>query len=433
MLAWLDFDSDAMKRANELLQQFRDARTLDHLRLSGMRDDFANFFFPATSTIMPHARYLILVPRAFLQLDAEIRKKGYTLQQATRRLDEIEAEQATKLMNDLSRNLKKKSPDRKDLEGSGIIGWEKILETNGAEFVSQTPSNNYWASIRKLQIRLPKGSRTTYIRELMARSKMKSTRLGVPEDEASGLESVVWNKDALELAKDASASCLELDSKQAKFVYRQYVGLERLMSRLLTNDTLKFQTKDDLNQIGYVWDYPELPESDLSIIESARRLSALIQGANLVYGTLVTREYGLESHENFSGWNPTLEEWFDLKDVELGARAAKKVDWAPISVVCRDRSLDLHFLKEIQSKLKIAKSAAEFIELCADSVAKRERTIKSVSYRLGRLKAGAAGDKKKYRERVLRQPVRLTQAPDFRWGMASEFMWNINSGLGRWG
>src|SRR5690348_12281139 len=79
MLAWLDFDSDAMKRAHELLQQFRDARTVDHLRLGGVRDDFANYFFPATSTIMPHARYLILVPRAFLQLEAEIRQKGYSL------------------------------------------------------------------------------------------------------------------------------------------------------------------------------------------------------------------------------------------------------------------------------------------------------------------------------------------------------------------
>src|SRR3954467_11265636 len=113
MLAWLDFDSDAMKRAHELLQQFRDAKTLDHLRLGGVRDDFANYFFPATSTIMPHARYLVLVPRAFVQLEAEIRKKSYSLQQAVKRLDEIEASQAKELIAELGKRLKKREPDRK--------------------------------------------------------------------------------------------------------------------------------------------------------------------------------------------------------------------------------------------------------------------------------------------------------------------------------
>jgi len=42
-------------------------------------------------------------------------------------LDEIEAEQAKALMNELARTVNKKKPDRKDLEGSGIIGWDKII------------------------------------------------------------------------------------------------------------------------------------------------------------------------------------------------------------------------------------------------------------------------------------------------------------------
>lgn len=433
MLAWLDFDSDAMKKANELLQQFRDARTLDHLRLSGIRDDFANLFFPATSTIMPHARYLILVPRTFLRLEAEIKKKGYSFQQAMIRLDEIEAEQAKALMNELARTLNKRAPDRKDLEGSGIIGWDKIIETNGSEFVSQTPSNNYWASIRKLQIRLPKGSRATYVRDLVGRAKVKLRRIGVPDDESAGLEAVVWNKDALDLANDKNSLCLELNEVQAEFIKRQYVGLESLISRLLVDNSIGFAKKSDLYESEYVWDYPSLPEPDYEIVETARRLSALIQGANLVYGTMVAKEYGLESQPIFSSWQPELEKWFDLKQSELGAKAAIKLEWGPMSIVCRDRSLDLLFLKEIQANLKKAKSVDDFLSTCASGVIRREKSIKTMSYRLGRIKSGASVDKKKYRERVLRQPVLLTSAPDFRWRMAREFMWNINQGLKRWG
>ena len=419
MLAWLDFNSDAMKRAHELLQQFRDSRTLDHLRLGGVRDDFANYFFPATSTIMPHARYLILVPRAFLQLEAEIRKRDYSLQQAVKRLDEIEASQAKELIAELGKRLKKREPDRKDLEGSGIIGWDKIRDTNGVEFVSQTPSNSYWASIRRLQIRIPKGSRVNYIRDIMARAKMKSPRSGVPEEESLGLESVVWNKDALELAKDASA-CLELTKKQAKFIHRQYVGLNSLMSRLLSVPAKEIKTKADLNEFGYVWDYP-LPTGSDPIIESSRRLSALIQGANLLYGTMVANEYELQDHQDFNVWRPALDKWFASPESELGAKCAKRAEWASVAAICKDRSLDLHFLKEIQINLKTAKSPSDFLNSCGDLITRRERSIKIVSYRLGRINGGGLADKRKYRERVLRQPVRLTRAP------ISAGVWRVNS------
>ncbi|WP_315813846.1 DUF6361 family protein [Bradyrhizobium sp. SZCCHNR2028] len=430
MLAWLDFDSDAMQRAHELLQQFRDSRTLDHLRLGGVRDDFSEHFFPATSTIMPHARYLILVPRAFLQLEAEIQKERYSLQQAIKRLDEIEASQAHRLIDELGKRVNKRNPDRKDLERSGIVGWDKILETNKKEFVSQTPSNSYWASIRKLQIRIPKGSRTHYIRDIMARAKNKPSRFGVPEEEAVGLTRVVWNKDALELAKDASA-CLDLSRRQAEFLRRQYIGLNGLMSRFLSAPLRGIKEKADLQEFPYVWDYPS-SDGD-PVIESARQLSALIQGANLLYGAMVTSEYGLENDPDFSGWWPALDEWFAKPESALGARSAKRIDWSCVAAICKTRFADLQFLKEVQAGLKNAKSPSDFLESCGGLIIRREQIVKKVSYRLGRIRDGAVADKAKFRERVLKQPVRLTEAPDFRWGMASEFMWNINSGLGVWG
>ncbi|WP_316226741.1 DUF6361 family protein [Bradyrhizobium sp. SZCCHNS3052] len=430
MLAWLDFDSDAMRRAHELLQQFRDSRTLDHLRLGGVRDDFAEHFFPATSTIMPHARYLILVPRAFLQLEAEIRRSRRSLQQAVKRLDEIEASQAHRLIAELGKKVNKREPDRRDLEGSGIIGWDKIRETKNAEFVSQTPSNSYWASLRKLQIRIPKGSRVQYIGEMMARGNVRYARSGVPEEESTGLERVIWNKDAVELARDASA-CLELNKKQADFLCGRYIGLNSLMSRLLLAPEKGIKTKADLEEFGYVWDYPSAIGDPT--VESARRLSALIQGANLLYGAMVTKEYGLERHQDFDGWWPALEEWFVSPERALGAKTAKRTEWSTVAAVCNDRSVDLHFLKEIQARLKDAKSPSDLLESCTALIVRREQAIKRGSYRLGRTRGAGSADTKKFRERVLSQPIRLTRAPDFRWGMASEFMWNINLGLGVWG
>ncbi len=63
-LAWLD--ASARERTKRILALFQERGTQDQLGLGGIRDSFADLFFPGTSTIQTRLRYLDLLARGLL-------------------------------------------------------------------------------------------------------------------------------------------------------------------------------------------------------------------------------------------------------------------------------------------------------------------------------------------------------------------------------
>lgn len=434
MLTWLDFDDEAMKNAHKMLKQLHDARTLDHLGLSGIRDDFADLFFPATSTIMPHARYLLLVPEAFHKLELELRKKTSSLNAAIELLDSIELAQAQSLISEITRKKKTVKPTRTDLTGSGIIGWEKILDTGGNEFVTQTPSINYWASLRRLGIRTTKGSRSNYVQYLMKKAKTKINYKTSADSENEGNEFAIWHKDAIALSTGENRVGLELNKQQAGFLKNQYLSLNSsLMSKLLDDETVKFSSITNLMQFRYPWDYPLVPDSHREIIEQAKYFSALMQGANLAYGALVLEQHKLEFNNEYKEWLTKLEEWFDDGSSALGIASIKKINWGTIGAICSTRSKDVLFLKNIYQMSTESDTPKKFLNASYEIIQIQEKNVKPVAYRLRKNKWQNNSEIQKHREKLFTQPIRIGLPADYRWNMAAQFMWNMNTGLQKWG
>ena len=67
-LTWLDYSERDRRRALDVIDLFRETGMLDELGLAGVRDSFADLFFPGTSTIQTPACYFLLVPWTFLRL-----------------------------------------------------------------------------------------------------------------------------------------------------------------------------------------------------------------------------------------------------------------------------------------------------------------------------------------------------------------------------
>ena len=61
-LGWVDFSEEERGRALDVLNLFKEQGTLDELGTGAVRDAFANYFFPGTSTIQTRAKYFLLVP-----------------------------------------------------------------------------------------------------------------------------------------------------------------------------------------------------------------------------------------------------------------------------------------------------------------------------------------------------------------------------------
>ena len=127
-LGWLDFSHEARKRVVEALSALEEKGAVDELGFGILRDAFADALFPGTSTLHTRAKYFVLVP-CCIRLALE----------SKRSLRRIEQECCRQMWNACGRS-----------RGAGVIG-RRGLE-NGAEWIQRTPSEIYWAGMRKLGI-----------------------------------------------------------------------------------------------------------------------------------------------------------------------------------------------------------------------------------------------------------------------------------------
>ena len=130
-LGWIDFSDSDRKKTMDVLRLFQEQGAVDELGIGVIRDGFANYFFPGTSTIHTRAKYFFIIPYAMMDVVSDPRITS--VQHALRRLDEIEKESAE--------ILKRNSGEL------GVIG-ATILP----KWVVRTPSTIYWNALRTLGI-----------------------------------------------------------------------------------------------------------------------------------------------------------------------------------------------------------------------------------------------------------------------------------------
>ncbi len=128
-LGWIDFSDSDRKKTMDVLRLFQEKGAVDELGIGIIRDGFANYFFPGTSTIQTRAKYFFIIPYAMMDTVSDSRVTSVL--DALHRLDEIEKESAFL--------LKMSSGE------SGIIG-ATILP----KWVVRTPSTIYWNGLRTL-------------------------------------------------------------------------------------------------------------------------------------------------------------------------------------------------------------------------------------------------------------------------------------------
>lgn len=71
-LAWIDFDPEERRRAQTLIDLFKEPEARDELGLGTIRDGLADLLFPGTSTIQTRLRYMLFIP--WVYREAQSRK-----------------------------------------------------------------------------------------------------------------------------------------------------------------------------------------------------------------------------------------------------------------------------------------------------------------------------------------------------------------------
>lgn len=128
-LGWIDFSKEDRDKVHDVMNLLQDQGAVDELGIGIIRDAFANYFFPGTSTIQTRAKYFLIVP--YLLKEAAEGKYGTDVNKILRRIEQEEKQCGITLLN--------RNPD-----ADGIVG-KRVLPKG---WVSRKPSDIYWNGIR---------------------------------------------------------------------------------------------------------------------------------------------------------------------------------------------------------------------------------------------------------------------------------------------
>lgn len=358
-LGWIDFSDNDRMKTMDVLRLFQEKGAVDELGIGIIRDGFANYFFPGTSTIQTRAKYFFIIPYAIM--DTVSNTRVTSVQQALRLLDEIEMESAVIL--------------KKNCKEQGIIGATVL-----PKWVVRTPSTIYWNGLRTLGIFNPGLLQNISISEyfrlaIKLRDEKNASALGNRKEEAE------------ENDKD--------DADAGDFLFRNFWQLQysknwkdELSINLTPNEAEYLATKIKTSNPKSVFAYviredidiekfsdfstfssnlkPKLDEDNASMLELADRFNDFISIAQIRYNLILSENKNEDA----------ISLWDDAKD--HASDFAERVDLEAIFA-----RLHLHnsALKDFLNKFKNAVITGDW-DMADHTILKQEVRIKGARAKL---------------------------------------------------
>ena len=87
-LGWIDFSKEDRQKAFDVINLLSEQGAVDELGIGVIRDAFANYFFPGTSTIQTRAKYFLIVP--YVLREAVDGRYGKDVNRVLRAIDSAE-------------------------------------------------------------------------------------------------------------------------------------------------------------------------------------------------------------------------------------------------------------------------------------------------------------------------------------------------------
>lgn len=378
-LAWIDFDPEERRRAQTLIDLFKQPEARDELGLGTIRDGLADLLFPGTSTIQTRIRYMLFVP--WIYREAQQRKAS----QAER----------TKFARDLEFKLSE-ALLRGDKNG-GVIG------RVAGRSLKRLPSSVYWAGMHTLGIRTRGGNPASFLAYGPESIKDHDLKLWAP--------SLPNRPENLFEQTDFS-----LRPEEADFL-RDRIAASAEKSLL---NELASKQKDFSED--WAWQVHEDTVSDRnrSILRHAERFSGVMHGASILYNLLLALRAAERPNAKAHGEAPALVEDYRkrLEGWHEGLSDLALQNW-DLDDLFRIVGMTSHNLTQssrdfVRAWLEVALQAQKPLERnqeAIDLLKKREHMLK-------RMKARLLHDAPVERWSGASGLARL----DFRWGVARRYL-----------
>lgn len=354
-LGWIDFSKEDRQKALDVINLLSEQGAVDELGIGIVRDAFANYFFPGTSTIQTRAKYFIIVP--YILRDAIDGRYGKDVNRILRAIDAEEKECGIKL---LEANAK----------AEGVIG-TRVLPKG---WVARKPSDIYWNGIRTYGIFCDYGlSIPEYVSlAVKLNTRKSSAKLGNRNDEAEENE-----KDDSDAGDIMNVSFWNLpiyhdnwrDNLTIELTNEEAFYLDKQIQKSTKGSLLEYVLKNRIDMNKYE-DFASMAADLSEKVEEklAYMMKLACEFNNLAYMARVRFNVMLSEEEN----EVAISEWDRLKP-QVKRRA--NVDLRAVF-----NELELHnpgtylFLSKLQEVFK-----ALDIDAADELIKKRERQLKGIN------------------------------------------------------
>jgi hypothetical protein len=286
--SWVDFAEADRQQMLNVVQLFREQESRDELGIGTIRDAFADYFFPGTSTIQTRVRYMLFISWIYLDLE----RHQTSSDQIARRARQAEV----KLIYAL---LDSEGPNK------GVIGQD------ARDKLQRLPSSVYWSGLDAWGIRLFPGSQDQYHRFLgvFYQRQQHKGLLGAEADRELGLEAGSANWDpGVPSPPDGFPDQASLALRREEAQYLQ----ERIRLHHRGSLLAHLVTYSPLIKAGFFWDHPlvqQLPASLKQDICHAQNFSEVIYGAALLYNLMLAQKS--QQQELIDFYQARYNEWAD--------------------------------------------------------------------------------------------------------------------------
>lgn len=339
-LGWIDFSKTERSKILSVLDLLSESGTLDELGIAAVRDGFSGYFFPGTSTIQTRAKYFLIVPYAFKQLEKSSEINPNII---LKTLDEIEKNCGEILF-------------RQNRSENGLIGKNSLQ--NGT-WVKRTPASIYWAGLKRYGIFTGGNlSISEYVRVACALKTKKATlkKLGNRNDQAEenecddknagGLFHMQFWKMPLYREDWMDNLRMNLSEEEAAFLKEQIITSCKgtMLAYVLENNIMEFLDCTSFQELAAIID--KFPEDIQETYWLATAFSDFIYTIRTVYNVVVSDGKNEEATKELERLLPMFSKIADididyiLEKLEIYHKSSLRVFLKQCQECMRDRDIE---------------------------------------------------------------------------------------------
>lgn len=291
--AWLDYSEHDRRKMLDVIELFRERNTRDELGLGVVRDVFADYLFPGTSTVQTRVKYFLFIPWIYQLLEAK----------------KTPSASFRKRVRDTEVALIKTLCQSGDTDG--------VIGSTSKEKLQRMPSNTYWQGLAQWGVRRFPGSQDDFAQAADERYRRmrhseqdrgefagESAHQDLPPNWDSGLPKMPEGfpqTATMTLSKDEAAYLREM--------------LLRHQPQSLLAFLVRDHSWDEIADCSFCWDLPiNFPTQLGEWVEHGRCFSVALHGAALLYNLLLARAANNDViSEDFTG---RMQEWWSTIGME---------------------------------------------------------------------------------------------------------------------